>query len=111
MSISCFHRSTTSNKHAPIKKLSNRKAKQLSKPWITSGIKAAIKVQNKLYASGDVARYKHYRNTICTLIRLSKMRYYDTFFENNISNMKKNWEGIDELLHRRKKKLKSHFCT
>ena len=80
---------TVVNKHAPIKKLSNHKAKQLSKPWITSGIKAGIKVKNKLYASGDVARYKHYKNKICTLIRLSKRRYYDTFFENNISNMKK----------------------
>ena len=33
------------NKHAPLKKLSKRKAKQLSNPWITSGIRAAIKVK------------------------------------------------------------------
>ena len=37
------------NKHAPIKKLSNRKAKQLSKSWITTGLKASISVKNKLY--------------------------------------------------------------
>ena len=36
------------NKHAPMKNLSKRKAKQLSKPWITSGIRAAIKVKNKI---------------------------------------------------------------
>ena len=41
------------NKHTPMKNLSKRKPKQLSKPWITSGIRAAIKVKNKLYASGD----------------------------------------------------------
>ena len=46
------------NKHAPFKRLSNRKAKQLSKPWITTGIKASIAVKNKLYASGDNSRYK-----------------------------------------------------
>ena len=80
---------TIVNKHAPMKKLSKRKAKQLSKPWITNGIKAAIKIKSKLYASGDKVRYKHYRNKICTLIRLSKKRYYDTFFENNMGNMKK----------------------
>ena len=86
-----------------MEKLSNRKAKQLSKPWITNGIKAAIKVKNKLYASWDEVRYKHYRNKICTLIRFSKRRYYDTFFQNNMANMKKTWKGINELLHRRKK--------
>ena len=34
---------TIVDKHAPMKKLSNRKAKQLSKPWITNGIRAATK--------------------------------------------------------------------
>ena len=54
-----------------MKKLSNCKVKQLSKPWITNGIKVAIKVKNKLYASGDEVRYKHYRNKICTLNTLT----------------------------------------
>ena len=89
-----------------MKKLSKRKAKQLSKPWITSGIRAAIKVKNKLYASGDEVRYKQYRNKIYTLIRLSKRKYYNTFFENNMANMKKTWQGINELLYRRKQNLK-----
>ena len=40
---------TIVNKHAPMKKLSNRKAKQLSKPWITSRIRAAINCQKKNY--------------------------------------------------------------
>ena len=88
---------TTVNKQVPMKKLSNRKAKQLSKPRITNGIKAAIKVKNILYTSRDEVRYKHYRNKICTLIRWSKRRYYDTFFENNMTNMKKTWQGINEL--------------
>ena len=80
------------NKHAPFKRLSNRKAKQLSKPWITTGIKASIAVKNKLYASGDDSRYKYYRNKICSLIRLSKKRYYYEYFEHNVTNMKKTWE-------------------
>ena len=47
---------TIVDKHAPMKKLSNRKAKQLSKPWITNGIRAATKFKNKLYATGDKVR-------------------------------------------------------
>ena len=94
------------NKHAPIKKLSNRKAKQLSKPWITSGIRASISIKNKLYASGDDRKYRFYRNKICNLIRLSKKRYYQNYFEHNITNIKKTWEGINELLNRRKKETR-----
>jgi hypothetical protein len=94
------------NKHAPIKKLSNRKAKQLSKPWITSGIRASISIKNKLYASGDDRKYRFYRNKICNLIRLSKKRYYQNYFEHNITNIKKTWEGINELLNRQKKETR-----
>ena len=63
------------NKHAPIKRMLNRKIKQLSKIWISTGIKASIAIKCKLYASGDDSRYKYYRNKICSLIRLSKKRY------------------------------------
>ena len=57
--------------------------------WIINGIKAVINVKNKLYAFGDEVRYKQYRNKICTLIRVRKRKYYNTFFENNMANMKK----------------------
>ena len=46
------------NKHAPMKTISNRKAKQFSKPWITQGVRTSIKIKKKLYASGDVSKYK-----------------------------------------------------
>ena len=57
--------------------------------WIINGIKVVINVKNKLYAFGDEVRYKQYRNKICTLIRVRKRKYYNTFFENNMANMKK----------------------
>ena len=41
-----------------------------------------------------------------TLIRSSKKEYYSTYFENNIANMKKTWEGINTLLQRRTKSSK-----
>ena len=46
------------NRHAPLKTISNRKAKQLSETWISKGIRISIKVKNKLYTSGDSANYK-----------------------------------------------------
>ena len=49
-----------------MKTISNLKAKQLSKPWNTKGIRISIKVESNLYASGDTANYKIYRNKICT---------------------------------------------
>ena len=93
-----------------MKKLSNCKVKQLSKPWITNGIKVAIKIKNKLCASGDEVRYKHYRNKICTLTCLSERRYYDTVWENNMVNMKNpGKESMNFYING--KKLKSHICT
>ena len=38
----------TLNKHAPFKTLSKRRIKQLSKPWITKGIRTAIKIKSNL---------------------------------------------------------------
>ena len=64
------------NKHAPFKTLSNRQIKQQSKPWITKGIRASIKVKNKLYMSGNDTLYKHYRNKIAQLVRLSKKNFF-----------------------------------
>ena len=60
-------------------------------------------VKNKLYVSGDEDKYKYYRNKICSLIRLSKKIYYQDYFERHKTNMKKTWEGINDVLHRRKK--------
>ena len=34
------------NKHAPVKTVSRRKMKQISKPWISSGIRAAIQIKH-----------------------------------------------------------------
>ena len=78
------------NKHAPMKTISNRKAKQLSKPWITQGLRTSIKIKNKLYASGDVSKYKIYRNKICSLTSISKQQYFLKFFDSNLTNTKKN---------------------
>ena len=116
---------TIANKHAPIKKtklyasgeaygtLRNETKRYFAKwyfaKWYFAKWYFAKWYFVKWYfgRTGDVARYKHYRNKICTLIRLSRRRHYDTFFENNMANTKKTWVGINELLHRREKNLKA----
>ena len=94
------------NKHAPIKQISRRQAKQLTKPWITRGIRASIKIKNKLFASGQEERYKYYRNKICRLTRISKRNYFNNYFNDNLTNMKKMWSGINGLLNRKGKNTK-----
>ena len=75
--------------------------KRFSKPWITKGIRASIKVKNKLFLSGDNVKYKLYRNRLNKLIQISKKNYYHNYF--NSHNMKKTWEGINNLLYRNTK--------
>ena len=36
------------------------------------GIRASIKVKNRLYLIGDLDMYKYYRKKLCSLARLSK---------------------------------------
>ena len=93
------------NKHAPMKLVSKRKLKQFVKPWITKGIRASIKIKNKLYASGNEIKYKRYRNSICSLTRLSKKQYYYDYFNTHLTDMKKTWAG-NHILNRKIKNNK-----
>ena len=95
------------NKHAPLKRLSKRKQRQMSKPWITQGIRSSIKVKNKLLMCGNSSKYKLYRNKISDLIRISKKLYFHSFFNDNIKNIRKTWEGINRIININKKKHKS----
>ena len=94
------------NKHAPLKALSKRKVKQLCKPWITKGLRVSIRIKNKLYASGDISNDKVYRNKICSLTRISKQQCYFKFFNTNRTNVKKTWEGINNILGRKSRNAK-----
>jgi len=82
--------------------ISNRKVKQLKKPWITQGIRKSIRIKNQLFYDGNTSKYKHYRNMLTTLIRTSKKQYYAHYFEANLHNMKKTWAGINSLINSKK---------
>ena len=100
------------DKHVPLKKLSKRKAKLLSKPWITKCIHISMKRKNKLYKlymnsknAFYFSKYKFYRNKIKHLILLSKKSYYSNYFQNNSNNIKKTWQGIKQPITLSNKKV------
>jgi len=94
------------DKHALLKTILKRKNKQFSKPWITRGLKKSIQIKNKLLLSGDRNHYKQYRNGVTWLIRISKKDYLQSYFEQNLSNIKKTWDGINSLINNKRKNRK-----
>ena len=89
--------------HVPLKPCSIRKAKQLTKPWITTGLRKSIKIKNQMFHAGDKEKYKYYGNKITLLTRLSKKLCYNQYFETNLYNMRKTWQGINSLINRNKR--------
>ena len=94
------------NKHAPFKSISRRKVKCFSKPWITTGIRKSIQTRNKLLLEGNSATYKLYRNKILTLTKLSKKLYFHNYFQGNANNLKRTWQGINDLVNPKTKNTK-----
>ena len=69
------------DRHTPLRKLTRKKLRSFSKPWITSGLKVSIKVKDKLYKKYLTTRsvyyhtkYKFYRNRVSSLISISKKK-------------------------------------
>ena len=89
------------NKHASIKSISRRKVKFFLKPWITTGIRKSIQIKNKLLSEGNSATYKLYRNKILTL-----KLYFHNYFQGNTNNLKRTWQGINDLINPKTKNTK-----
>ena len=68
--------------YAPLKKINKCKSKFKSKPCITSGLQKSIFVKNELLEEFHT-NYKKYRNLLSTLMKKSKLAYYDKYFEKN----------------------------
>ena len=56
--------------------------------------------------NGEKNRYKQHRNSITRLVRISKREYLQTYFENNMANMKKTWDGNNSLINNKRKQRK-----
>ena len=102
---------------APFKKQTKREQRLNQRPWITRGILNSMKIRDSLYkkmSKKDINpqlksvifdKYKKYRNLLVTLQRKSKQNHYKTYFENNKSDIKKTWKGIQNILAISKKKV------
>ena len=99
------------DKHAPTKKASNSKMKQLKKPWISNSILVSIKKRHKLFKShflsGDpekIKQYKIYNNKLNKIKATAKKNYFDSQFALNKNNLKITWKLIGMIIDRDKNK-------
>ena len=95
------------DKHAPIKKASKTKMKQLKKPWISNSILVSIKNRHKLFKShflsGDpekIKQYKIYDNKLNKVKATAKKNYFDSQFALNKNNLKITWKLIRMIIDR-----------
>ena len=91
--------------HVPIKQSSRKELKVRSKPWITPAIRKSIQIKNNLYKKYIKSkstyyhiRFKLYRNKINHLLKISKKQYYNQYFHDNITDGKKIWKGIKQIV-------------
>ena len=96
--------------NAPFKRVKKYKLRFKTKPWITPALQKSISVKNsllnKFIKSKDPQtkehhhlKYKTYRNMLSTLMKKSKMNYYNHYFKNNWDNIKNTWKGIKSILN------------
>ena len=97
-------------KHAPLKKASQTKQKQLNKPWLTKGILKSIKRKQKMYRTHflsidmqKASEYKHYANVLTYIKNKSKSDYYSAQFLKYKDNLKQTWKLIGTLVKRKTK--------
>ena len=104
------------DKHMPLRKITKKEHKMKFKPWITNDILNKIKAKNKLFnrytkcknpvLKTDIfSLYKHHRNQLVEIIKLSKKDFYQNYFTENNKNLRKIWKGIKEIVNI---KTKSH---
>ena len=98
------------NKYCPLKKVNKKELKNMHKPWVTKGILTSMRRRDKLFGKFIRTKnetnkmslhneYKNLRNRIVELIRKSKFMYYKNYFQNNTSNIRNLWRGINRLVN------------
>ena len=102
----------------PIKKITRKQAKLISKPWISKGLLTSIQNKSKLYkkflhnpSEINNQQYKQYKNKLNYLLKIAKKRYYDFKLEGAKGNLKKTWKLLNQIISRKgmKTKLPSVF--
>ena len=94
--------------NAPFKRVNKYKLRFKTKAWITPTLQKSISVKNSLFnkfiksknqqAKEHHFKYKTYRNILLTLMKKSKMNYYNHYFKTNCYNIKNTWKCIKSIL-------------
>ena len=95
------------NNNIPLVK--NKTSNKTKQPWITKGIMRSIYKRNNLYKEAirtknntKLTEYKRYRNTLTTIIRLSRKLHYSKTIETSTNNVKSLWEIVNNLIGKKK---------
>ena len=82
------------------------------KPWLTDGLRKAIKHKNKLYKKlrksllrTSLWNINSIKNKLNKLLKESERMYYQDMFENYRGNMKQTWNVIKRILNKNKKSI------
>ena len=96
--------------NAPFKRFNKYKFRFKTRPWITSALQKSIPPKNSLFNkiinSEDLQvkehhhiKYKTNRNMLSTLMKKTKMNYYNNYFKTNWNNIKNTWKGKKSVLN------------
>ena len=86
-------------------------------PWLTDGLKKAIKTKNKLYeiymkydTGFNKITYTQYKNQLTSILKRHEKEYYKSLLETNKNNLKKTWTVIRNVVNNCKQtKLNDSF--
>ena len=86
---------------------------KIDKPWLSKGLLRSIKMKNKLYKQyisdptlANEISYKRYKNKLTHSLRIAKSLYYTKRLENEKSNIKSTWKTLNEVINKKRSKLK-----
>lgn len=106
------------DKHAPIRRMSNKRRKQTKKPWVTKAILTSIVNRHKLFSSHFLSKdprkakfYKAYSNKLNKIKEASKKKYFQDKFELNSQNLKMTWKLIGLLFNRKQSATQQQKIT
>ena len=92
-------------RHAPLKKVSQKNLKLKSKPWINDKIQKLIKYRDRLShkfkksrSKNDEYLYKKVHNRVIAENRKSKTNYFHSYFTKYHGNMKMFWSRIKSIV-------------
>ena len=79
------------------------------KPWLTPGLKSAIKTKNKLYirssrnsCPANKEEYKTYKIRLKRVLKQAERQYYGDKLLENKSNLKNMWDILKEIIGKKK---------